>query len=67
VSWRIPGNLTHIGIVSDTKRPDGVPFVIHNISETREEDALTAWPIAGHFRYPVPKGAERGHSVRFQG
>jgi len=50
VSWRLPRNLTHIGIVSDRKRQDGTPFVIHNIGSTTEEDALTRWQIAGHFR-----------------
>ena len=50
VSWRLPSDLTHIGIVSDRKRTDGVPFVIHNIGTTAEEDALTRWKIAGHFR-----------------
>lgn len=52
VSWRLPNNATHIGIVSDLKRSDGVPLVIHNISVVREEDALTRWPIHSHFRYP---------------
>jgi uncharacterized protein YijF (DUF1287 family) len=54
VSWRLPGNLPHIGIVSDRKAADGSgrPLVIHNVGRgAREEDALFAWPQAGHFRW----------------
>jgi uncharacterized protein YijF (DUF1287 family) len=54
VSWRLPGNLPHIGIVSDRKAGDGSgrPLVIHNVGHgTREEDVLLAWPRAAHFRY----------------
>ena len=31
VSWRLPGNLPHIGIVSDRKARDGTPLIIHNV------------------------------------
>lgn len=31
VTWMLPGNLTHIGIVSDKQAAGGVPLVIHNI------------------------------------
>jgi uncharacterized protein YijF (DUF1287 family) len=54
VSWRLPGNLPHIGIVSDRKAGDGSgrPLVIHNVGAgAREEDVLFAWPQAGHFRW----------------
>jgi len=51
VSWRLHGGRTHIGIVSDLRRPDGIPLVIHNIGRVSEDDSLTRWPIAGHFRY----------------
>jgi uncharacterized protein YijF (DUF1287 family) len=49
----LPGNLPHIGIVSDRTDPaSGRPLVIHNIGTgTREEDMLTAYPITGHFRW----------------
>jgi uncharacterized protein YijF (DUF1287 family) len=53
VSWRLPGNFPHIGIVSDRKSRDGSgrPLVIHNVGAgTREEDKLFAWPQAAHFR-----------------
>ncbi|MBS1722014.1 MAG: DUF1287 domain-containing protein [Armatimonadetes bacterium] len=51
VSWQLTAG-THIGIVSDTMGPDGVPCVIHNMGQTAEEDVLTNWPIRGHYRYP---------------
>lgn len=51
VSWRLPGGLPHIGIVSD-RLTQGRPWVIHNIGAgAREEDVLFAWPVTGHYRY----------------
>jgi len=53
VCWDLNGNgLMHTGIVSDKKNASGWPLVIHNLGGCREEDALTAWKIVGHFRYP---------------
>lgn len=53
VCWDLNGNnLTHTGIVSDKTNAQGWPLVIHNLGGCREEDALTAWKIIGHFRYP---------------
>ena len=61
VSWRLPGGLAHIGLVSDRRMQDGSdrPLVIHNIGAgAKEEDVLFAWTQVGHFRwsFPVPKG-----------
>ena len=42
----------HTGIVSDTRDARGLPWVIHNGSVCREEDALDKWTIIGHFRFP---------------
>lgn len=48
----------HIAIVSDIRRRDGVPYIIHNAGPyTREEDALLRWAqnisaISGHYRWP---------------
>lgn len=45
----------HIAIVSDKRRDDGVPLLIHNYGTyTREDDMLLVWPteIAYHFRFP---------------
>ena len=52
VSWRLPGGLPHIGLVSDRKAPGSDRYlVVHNIgSGTRVEDVLLAWPPVGHFR-----------------
>lgn len=55
VTWMLPGGLPHIGLVADVRTPSGVPLVIHNIGAgTRMEDRLFAYPITGHYRFPVP-------------
>lgn len=53
VTWRLPGNLPHIGIVSDRFTSDGsTPLVVHNIGAgPRLEDILFAYKITGHYRY----------------
>lgn len=55
VTWLLPGNLPHIGIVSDRRAPDtSRPLIIHNIGAGPvEEDMLFAYPIIGHYRYRV--------------
>jgi uncharacterized protein len=55
VTWMLPGNLPHIGIVSDRRAPgSGSPLIIHNIGAgPAEEDMLFAYPITGHYRYRV--------------
>jgi hypothetical protein len=51
VTWMLPGNLPHIGIVSDAKTEHGVPLILHNIGRgTQEEYILFEYPITGHFR-----------------
>lgn len=48
-------NPQHVGIISDKRNPEGVPYVIHNMGPIpREEDCLEQWSekITGHFRYP---------------
>jgi uncharacterized protein YijF (DUF1287 family) len=52
VFWKLPNGMNHVGILSDRRNRRGLPFVIHNISTTSEEDVLEAWPIIGHYRYP---------------
>lgn len=48
----------HIGIVSDIRRKDGVPYMIHNSGPyTKEEGAILYWhenvsKIIGHYRWP---------------
>lgn len=52
VTWRLPGNLPHIGIVTDRRSGEGDrPLILHNISGgAQEEDILHAFPVTGHFR-----------------
>lgn len=53
VTWSLPGNLPHIGIVSD-RRVEGTerPMILHNIGAGPvEDDILFAYRITGHYRY----------------
>jgi uncharacterized protein len=53
VSWKIPGNLDHIGMVSNV-RVDGTDRykMVHNIGAgAKLEDVLFAYEITGHYRY----------------
>jgi uncharacterized protein len=57
VTWMLPGNLPHIGIVSDRKSLiGGTPLIIHNIGRgTQEDDILFDYAITGHYRpKPLP-------------
>lgn len=52
VTWTLPGNLPHIGIVSDRRGPSGAFKVVHNIGYgPRLDDRLFSYPITGHYRY----------------
>ena len=54
VTWRLPSGVPHIGIVS-SRRASGRPTVVHNIGMgTRDDDALFAFVVTGHYRY-APK------------
>jgi len=57
VTWMIPGNLPHIGIVSDRRTTDGRrPLIVHNIgSGPRVEDSLFDFRVTGHYRYTGPE------------
>ena len=51
VTWTLPGDLAHIGIVSDKLGSDGTPMILHNIGRgAQEEDILFTYPITGHYR-----------------
>lgn len=53
---QIPGGLWHTAIVSDKRRRDGVPLLIHNHGRgVLENDFLLDWPaqITGHFRWDL--------------
>lgn len=53
VTWILPGNLPHIGIVLDQVNTlSGNPLIVHNIGMGPEiEDMLFSYPITGHYRY----------------
>ena len=52
VTWMVPGNRPHIGIVVDRKSTAGVPLIVHNIGYgPKLEDMLFDYPITGHYRY----------------
>lgn len=55
VTWMLPGNLPHIGIVTDRRSEDRArPLIVHNIGQgPAVEDALFEFPITGHYRYPA--------------
>jgi len=68
VSWMLPGNLPHIGIVTDRFNVNsGQPMVVHNIgSGPKSEDILFTYPITGHYRYQ-PSTIESFHETQFSG
>ena len=53
VTWTLPGNLPHIGIVSDrVDLASGRRMVVHNIGAGPVlEDMLFKYPVTGHYRY----------------
>ena len=53
VTWLIPGNLPHIGIIVNKRSPYGNRYmVVHNIGEgPKLEDILFSYKITGHYRY----------------
>ncbi|MCI5224267.1 MAG: DUF1287 domain-containing protein, partial [Candidatus Electrothrix sp. AR4] len=54
VTWMLPHNRPHIGIVTDKKTLIGNrPLIVHNIGwGPKMEDMLFQYPITGHYRYP---------------
>ncbi len=53
VCWNLGGAITHIGIVSTIKSPDGKRYqIIHNIGAGQVlEDCLFSYTVIGHYRY----------------
>jgi len=52
VTWMLPGNLPHIGIVSSTRASSERPMLVHNIGRGPQvEDMLFAYTVNGHYRY----------------
>ena len=60
VTWVLPGNLPHIGLVSDKKSPgSGDPLIVHNIGAGPSlDDMLFSYKITGHYRYVPEKYKE---------
>lgn len=53
VTWMLPGNLPHIGIVVAGRSSDGLrPLVVHNIGAgPSRDDMLFKYPITGHYQF----------------
>jgi len=53
VTWKIPGNLDHIGIITNVRVENSDRFkVVHNIGAgAKLEDVLFEFEITGHYRY----------------
>lgn len=53
VTWILPGNLTHIGVVVNKKSADGKRYmIVHNIGGGQVmEDVLFKYTITGHYQY----------------
>ena len=53
VTWMLPGNLPHIGIITDQFDPaTGNPLVVHNIGAgPKLENMLFSYELTGHYRY----------------
>lgn len=53
VTWRLPGNLPHIGIVTDRiSEHSGNPLIVHNIGAgPKLDDMLFSYEITGRYRY----------------
>lgn len=54
VCWQLPGNLYHIGLVSNKKSANGTPLIVHNIGAGQVlENMLFDFPVIGHYYYPL--------------
>jgi len=53
VTWMLPGNLPHIGIVVNRKSADGKRYlIVHNIGAGQVvEDCLFKFTVTGHYQY----------------
>jgi uncharacterized protein YijF (DUF1287 family) len=53
VTWMLPGNLPHIGIVTDkSSLSNKNPLIVHNIGAgPKLEDMIFSYKITGHYRY----------------
>ena len=52
VTWMLPGNLPHIGLVSSTRAASGRLMMVHNIGRGPQiEDVMFNYDITGRYRY----------------
>lgn len=52
VTWALPGNLPHIGIVTDKHAESGNPLIVHNVGAGPVLDNMIFhYKITGHYRY----------------
>jgi uncharacterized protein YijF (DUF1287 family) len=65
VTWMLPGNLPHIGMVTDQRSEDSIrPLIVHNIgSGPKLEDMLFNYPITGHYRYYGTKKVSKKQKI----
>lgn len=63
VTWMLPGNLPHIGIVTNQISAEtGNPVIAHNIGFGPSlDDMLFSYPITGHYRYVPARYSESSH------
>lgn len=56
VTWMLPDNLPHIGIVTNKTSGTGNPLIVHNIGAgPKLDDMLFNYPITGHYRFVAKK------------
>ena len=57
VTWVLPGNLPHIGMVIDQFDPvTGNPMIVHNIRRgPKIDDMIFDYKITGHYRFEPTK------------
>ncbi|MDO3387826.1 DUF1287 domain-containing protein [Gilvimarinus sp. SDUM040013] len=60
VTWMLPGNLPHIGIVTETlSEVTGNPLIVHNIGAgPKLDDMLFHYEITGHYRFKPEANSE---------
>ncbi|MCK5424638.1 MAG: DUF1287 domain-containing protein [Emcibacter sp.] len=52
VTWMLPGNKPHIGIIIKEKDKNKIPLIVHNIGlDPLKGNILFKYPITGHYRY----------------
>jgi len=53
VTWMLPGNLPHVGMLTDRiSQQTGNPLIVHNIGRGPEiQDMLFDYKITGHYRF----------------